>query len=174
MLGLILAATPAIGIPVADVTHVQRTQEEVAAYIMVLKPKMPKWQAKRLGRIICYWADYYQVDAYLMVAIIRTESNFDSVKACHPAPRKGTDAETCDHGLAQINEVWVSQWSLDPEKLVNDDSYNIYVQARLLAWLRRYYGHEEGWYGRYHSGHPHLKAKYLEKLDSFLALASAR
>jgi hypothetical protein len=170
MIALTMIAMLTTGTPEVDV-NAPRAADATAQYILALKPRIGEKQARRLGRLIDYWADHYDVDPDLMVALIRMESNFESgVKACWPAPWKGENETTCDHGLAQINETWVRKWMLDPEKLVKDDGYNIYVQARILAWIKRYYGKEPDWYGRYHSATPSKKALYLGKLGTFLAM----
>lgn len=169
MLGLIVATILAASPPEAadpsnDVTGA------TAQHISLLNPKMAARQAERVGGLIDYWADHYDVDPHLMVAIIEHESGFKSgIRACWNVIRKGIEVTTCDHGLAQINEVWIDKWMLDVDKLTNDESYNIYVQARVLAWLKRYYGHEENWYGRYNSGIPSKKAAYLAKIEPLLA-----
>jgi hypothetical protein len=150
------------------------TPDEIAAtakYIMVLKPSMKEKQAIRLSKIVRHYAVRYNLDPDLMVAIIRQESNFVSgLTACWPAAWKGSDETTCDYGLAQINQTWIDSWGLDPVKLANDDWYNISVQARVLAWLQRYYGDEIDWFGRYHSATPSKKSKYLKELGEYLAL----
>jgi hypothetical protein len=165
-----LVIIPTAGTPEVKEAHAPRAVDETAQYIQTLRPKMNPNRAKRLGQSIDYWAQKYDLDPDLMVALLRVESNFESgLKSCWPAPWIDEEAQTCDHGLAQINETWVRKWNLDPDRLVHDDHYNIWVQARLLAWLKRYFGHEEDWHGRYHSGTPSKKARYLGKLDQVLA-----
>ncbi len=167
----LLIAMIATGMPEVKV-DAQRAEDATAQHILALRPGVGAKRAKRLGKMIDYWAAKYDVDPTLMVAIIRTESNFDSgIKACWPAPWKGPEEITCDHGLAQINQTWIEKWNLDAEKLVTDDSYNIWVMARLLGWIKKYYGEEEEWWGRYHSATPSKKAKYLSKLEVYLASA---
>jgi hypothetical protein len=169
MVALIVAAMITAGTPEVSV-DAERAEDATAQAILALNPRVGEKQARRLGKLIDYWSDHYDVDPELMVALIRIESNFQSgLKACWPAPWKGEGQTTCDHGLAQINQTWIDKWMLDPEKLVKDDSYNIYVQARILAWIKRYYGHEQNWYGRYHSATPSKKALYVNRLEGFLA-----
>lgn len=144
--------------------------EETARYILALKPSMDARRAKRLARQIDYWAGRYEVDPFLMAAIIRQESNFESIRACWPAPWKGEGATTCDHGLAQVNQTWIDKWKLDAQKLIDDDGYNIYIQARILAWIRHYHPAEVAWFSRYHSGTPSKRLEYQKQLQGFLAL----
>jgi hypothetical protein len=142
-----------------------------ARYIMVLKPSISEKQAVRLSKMIRHFSVKYNVDPDLMVAIIRQESNFVSgVVACWPAPWKGPGETTCDYGLAQINQVWIDKWGLDPVKLATDDWYNITVQARVLSWLQRSYSNDDDWFGRYHSATPSKKFRYLRELEVHLAL----
>jgi hypothetical protein len=146
----------------------QRQPDETAQYISSLKPEIDRRYARRLGRLIDYWAGRFDLDPDLLVAIIRAESYFEpDTMVCWPAPWKGKDETTCDHGLAQINEVWVDEWKLDSFRLVHDDAYNIMVAARLLARLKKAHGDEPDWYGRYHSDTPRRKAAYLSKLEAW-------
>jgi len=152
----------------------RRTVADLAAYVKVLRPGLSDYRALRLARITDHWANRYGVDAALMVTLIRQETYFDSVEACWPAPWLGRNARTCDRGLAQINDVWVQKWHLDRKRLLEDDWYNIWIQARVLSWTRLHYGDEPDWWGRYHSATPWRKAQYVAKIRSFLALMPPR
>lgn len=145
-------------------TLASSSPELVTERIVDLKPSINKRYAARLGRLMARWSDQYELDPELMVAIVKVESNFvPAVMACWQSPRPGEEF-TCDHGLGQINDIWVKQWNLDVMKLVHDESYNLGVVARLLAQLKQQFGDEPDWFGRYHSNKPARKAGYIEKL----------
>jgi hypothetical protein len=170
MYAFIIASILTAGTPEVIEQHATGATDSTAQYIMTLKPKMNVRRAQKLGAQIDFWASHYQVDAKLMVAIIRQESDFRPIKACWPAPWKGEGEITCDHGIAQINQTWVERWALDADKLVTDEAYNIQAQARVLAWLKRYFGDEDAWFGRYHSATPSKRRSYQEKIESLLVL----
>lgn len=165
-------------------TPVERPKDATAQYIRVLRPDVSARRAARLGAVIDYWAKKYDLDPDLMTAIIQAESRFETgIQACWPAPWKAADEITkscqpkekwitCDHGLAQINEVWIHNWGLDKDKLLHDDAYNIAIQARLLYQLKKEFGdaEPEDWYGRYNSSLEPFKTKYLDRLAGFLAM----
>lgn len=172
MISLLAAALLAVS-PDDALMCLDRRTDETPQYIVSLKPEIDRRYARRLGKLIDYWAGRYDLDPDLLVVIIRTESYFmPDTLACWPAPWKGPDEMTCDHGLAQINEVWIDQWGLDADRLVHDDAYNIMVAARLLATLKRDHGEEPGWYGLYHSNIPARKRVYLNKLEAWGYLAT--
>lgn len=143
---------------------------ETATYIQQIATKgMTARRARHLARLIEYWSDYYHVDPKLIAAILRQESDFESgIKSCWDVIRHREPAVTCDYGIAQVNEIWIEVWNLDPVLLQNDDGYGIAVAARILTRLQKYYGDEPDWYGRYNSAVPSKKAVYLEQLDQFL------
>jgi soluble lytic murein transglycosylase-like protein len=147
------------------------TAETPAAYIQKLSPRVQPDRAKVLGKIIKLWADRYDLDPVLLAAIVRQESDYRAgLRSCWIVHRYDTCQVTCDYGLAQVNELWIKKWALDPQKLQFDDSYNIMIAARILRGLQREHGEsDEDWYGRYHSGTPSKKSIYLEKLDALLA-----
>lgn len=142
-----------------------------AAYIQKIQP-MDKKRALRLGQSIRRWADHFMIDPLLIAAILKQESDFRTgIKSCTPVIRDDKPVETCDHGIAQVNSIWIDTWKLDPDRLVNDDDYNISVAARILAGLKREFAHiDPQWFARYHSSIPFRKAKYLTELAPLLAM----
>lgn len=161
MLAVTLAGTPAVNPQVVD----------TASYIQQISTtKVSDRRARHLARLIQYWSDYYHVEPKLIAAILRQESDFESgVKSCWNVIRHHAPAITCDYGIAQVNEVWIQTWKLDPVLLQDDDGYGIAVAARILSRLKKDYGDEPDWYGRYNSAVPSKKAVYLEQLGQFLA-----
>lgn len=169
MIGAIAAAVLAAGTLGAPSMVTQRT----VAYVRSLKPDMPVTKAKRLGQQIAHWAKFQGVKPSLLAAIIRRESNFKSgLKSCWVVKlRHGRTRNTCDFGIAQVNQVWIDKWKLDPERLQNDDDYNIAVAARVLGWMKKYFGENDPhWFARYHSGTPSLKREYAAQVGTFLAM----
>jgi hypothetical protein len=140
------------------------------SYVHSLRPELPVSQAKRLVSLINFWAKRFEVSGRLLAAILKQESNFESgLKNCWTVQlKRGRTRFTCDLGIAQVNQLWIDKWHLNPDLLQNDDGYNIATAARILAWLKHYFP-DDGWYGRYHSNTPSKKAAYIERLDGFLA-----
>ena len=170
MLGLIVVALLSTS-PSLDAVN---QENPTAEYILTLRPKLGIPKAVRLAALIDRWAQHYDVEPEVMVALVAHESKFRSgIKACWPHAKK-PGVITCDHGLAQINEAWIRQWKLDENKLQYDDSYNLRVQARILASIKKEYGYEPEWYGRYHSKTPSKKRRYLDKIRPILDRAPSR
>ncbi len=145
MLSLIVVAVLAAG-PGPDV--VKKGQKAVDL-ILTLSPELPHRRAWRVGWLAEHYSEKYGIDLDLFVAIIRQESSFRSgIKSCWPTVRNNSSTVTCDRGLAQINEVWIKTWDLDPDRLQYDDSYNLAVAARILKMLQTEYGDEPRWWGR--------------------------
>ena len=162
ILAAVVLAAGTLGAPQATISYVRR-----------LKPDMPVAQARRLGQQIAFWSKFQGVKPRLLAAIIRRESNFRSgLKSCWIVKlRHGRTRFTCDLGIAQVNEVWIDKWKLDRERLQNDDGYNIAVAARVLGWMKKYFGERDpNWYARYHSGTPSLKREYAGQISAYLAL----
>lgn len=141
-------------------------------YIRTVAPHVRPKEAVRLGKLIDKVAEKYELDPVLVAAIVKVESDFrGGQKACSVVKRKKACWVTCDRGLAQVNELWIKKWGLDPIRLRTDDAYNLATMARILAFYKRYYGHEPDWFLRYHSGTPRHKERYNSKLEPLLALS---
>ncbi len=114
-------------------------------------------------------AKRYQIDKYLLLAIAKTESNFDE-----NALNINTDG-TEDYGLMQINSWWISSGKLkkrgiSKKNLVSDHCINIHVGAWILA--ENFNSHGVSWnsVGAYNAGfkkdnaHKVLRQKYAQKI----------
>lgn len=113
------------------------------------------------------------VEPDILAAIVQVESGGRRGRVrCVPARRGSPSPVTCDYGLAQVNDLWVARWRLDPARLRSDDSYTLAVAARILSDLRRRYGGEPSWWGRYHSATPKLRARYEARVR--VAIAALR
>jgi soluble lytic murein transglycosylase-like protein len=168
MVSIIAAVVLASGTLGAPEVTVNRTVQ----YVRNLRPDMPVAKARQLGRQIATWAKFQGVKPRLLAAIIRRESNFRSgLKSCWTVKlRRGRTRFTCDLGIAQVNQLWVDKWKLDADRLQNEDSYNIAVAARVLGWVKKYFGDDPNWYARYHSGTPSLKREYAAQVGTYLAM----
>lgn len=151
--------------------EVRQEAQALTEYVRVLNPALSRERSAQLGWRIHAAAKQFGIDPYLMAAIVRLESNFESVKACWDAPWNKENPITCDWGLGQINDVWLKTWNLDPEKLLREDMYNLTVMARLLRDLYRQFGAQDShWYSLYHNNVQHYRDIWEAKLEAFLAL----
>lgn len=108
------------------------------------------------------YAEKYQIDPYLMLALIKVESDFN----------QSAVSNTGDYSLAQINyDVWKRELGskgikLDMTKLKNNHSYAIEKMAIILKLLKTRHSHKDKlWYGRYHSNTKKYKSRYLKKVN---------
>jgi hypothetical protein len=113
------------------------------------------------------------VEPEILAAIVMQESGFRrGLLRCVPSASGALAPFTCDMGLGQINDLWITKWGLDPNRLRRDDDYNLAVAARILGDLRRRYAAVEPttWYSRYHSVTPKKRWPYQARIDSWLAM----
>ena len=101
---------------------------------------------------------------------MRQESSFrEHVRSCYLVARQHASVPTCDHGLTQLNTVWVDHWDLEADRLVEDDAYALWAGARVLAILKREYADAEpNWYSRYNTSTPEPRAAYEAALEPWL------
>lgn len=108
----------------------------------------------------------YQIDPYIMLALIKVESDFDSQAV----------SATGDYSLAQINyKVWQKELKregieLNFYKLKNNSAYAIEKMALILQILKKRHAKKDPyWFARYHSNTKKFKSKYLLKVKRQLA-----
>lgn len=143
-----------------------------ADFVNTVSPDLPDSFVSKISASVEQWSKHYSVDPLLLAAILRQESDFRTgLKSCWIVERYQRCEVTCDYGIAQVNQLWIKKWKLDPHRLQHDISYNIRVAARILAGLQKQYSESDPeWYGRYHSGTYTKKKKYLKKLQTFLVM----
>ena len=149
-----------------------QTLEDTTRYIRSLESKLGQARIREAARLVYAAAQQYGINPLILAGIVHQESNFRSgLKQCWSVYRHHQTEVTCDYGLAQVNELWIRRWNLDPDKLQNDDAYNLCVAARILKSLRKTYEDLEpsNWWGRYHSGTPSVRATYEGKLMARMA-----
>ncbi len=140
--------------------------DAVTARIEHLNTHMSHKRAKYLAKQFVAAGKKYHIDPHLMVAIGMVESR---LKPGVVSEFINKGKPTVDRGLMQINDVWVRRWDLDPQRLIDDDGYNIWTAARLLRILKRDY-EERLWYLRYHSSWEPAKKKYTKDIRPFLPI----
>ncbi len=152
------------------------TTAKVVTYIHEVSPQTPWQRVVALGRDIVFAAQHWGVDPLLLAAIVRQESTFlPEQRVCYGVVWHRACAQTCDLGVTQVNTVWVRKWGLDADRLVVDDTYALWVGARVLAVLQREYGDDEpeDWYSRYNSANDGPRKRYEQALQPFLAVKEA-
>ena len=141
----------------------------VSAHIHQIAPRVSAKRVRYLAREFVRAGHKYDVDPSLMASIAMVESRFRPGLEAHWI-NKGKP--TTDRGLMQVNQVWVDRWSLDPDKLRDDDAYNIMVAARILKIIKKQFGqNEKNWFTRYNSSWPPARAKYTKVLYPQLPLS---
>lgn len=113
-------------------------------------------------------SDRYNVDLYLLLAIAKTESNFDK-KAINTSNRNGTS----DYGLMQVNSSWfneLKQFGITAKDVKENYCVNVNVGAWILS--KNFDSHGTNWnsVGAYNAGfkkthtHHSLRKKYALKV----------
>lgn len=135
----------------------------ISSMISIVQPEMESVERDEIATSMSKALLKTKIEPQIMVAIIDTESNFQSDKV----------SSTGDLSLAQINvEVWnkefvrINRQPIDREKLKSDQEYAMMKMAEILKILKKRYEYKDRkWYARYHSGTRQHKAEYLHKLD---------
>lgn len=130
--------------------------------IIELNPTLPPARAELLASLIDDVSERTGIDAEILVALSFQESRFKEKALSCPQPG------SCDHGLVQVNSLWVKHWKLNKKKLIKDDEYNLEVATRILVDLKDRFGKEHQWWGRYHSSTPKFRAVYQKEVKKWL------
>jgi hypothetical protein len=111
----------------------------------------------------------YGVDPEVLAAIALVESDFRSGRlACWPVTLPDRCEPTCDYGLAQVNQLWITKWGLSPCRLLRDDQYNLEVASRILRDLKKRYPDEPNYWSRYHDSRPDHREPYEKTVMALL------
>lgn len=135
----------------------------IANMISVVQPELDEEQRDTIASQISIAIKKYDIEPQIMVAIIDTESNFNSEKV----------SSTGDLSLAQINvEVWNKEFirlkiaPMIKKQIMVDQEYAIMKMAEILSIIKkRNEKLDRRWYARYHSNTPEYKIDYLHKLE---------
>lgn len=111
------------------------------------------------------YAKKYDLDPYLILAIIKVESDFNPKAASH----------TGDYSIAQINyRVWKKELErqgihLNFYKLKTNYAYALDTMAYILKHLKtNYEATDPKWYARYHSNTKKFKTVYFSRVNKQL------
>jgi hypothetical protein len=139
--------------------------------ILLVSPRTSESRAKYLARIINRESKAIEVDPDILVVILRQESNFRNaaINSYIIFKNKACFAHS-DLGISQVSEDWVDRWSLDRDRLINDDSYNIHIGAKVLKGIKKQFGDEPNFWSRYNSSKDTFRQVYEDKIIGFLAL----
>ena len=135
----------------------------IANMISVVQPELDEEQRDTIASQISIAIKKYDIEPQIMVAIIDTESNFNSTKV----------SSTGDLSIAQINvEVWNKEFirlkiaPMIKKQIKTDQEYAIMKMAEILSIIKkRNEKLDRRWYARYHSNTPVHKIDYLHKLE---------
>jgi len=125
-----------------------------------IQPKYPDDLKIDLAKAIVTSAHKYNIDPVIMYKLIAVESHFKFVSI----------NKSGDYSITQINcRVWTIEFKrlkreLHCDRLIGDYKYSIEKMAEILSVIKKRHPNERYWYGRYHSGTPSLKRKYLKKV----------
>ncbi len=158
--------------PVLSPAQEQKYQQNrIAERIRELAPRTSVKRAAYLAKAYYKASKRYDVDPQIMLTITTQESRFRPGLEAHWMNR---GKPTTDRGIMQVNDVWVTRWNLDTDRLRDDDAYNIMVGARILHILKKQYGTTEvNYFTRYNSSWPPARAKYNRALAPFLHVQTA-
>ena len=101
----------------------------------------------------------YDVSPYLLLALLKVESNFG----------QNTTSKTNDHGPMQVNEWWFDRLKIS-KKTVDSPDGAMYVAAKILSMAKEDTGGKGCWWSVYNSTTPKNRKKYerdvLQALDT--------
>ena len=145
----------------------------IANMVAIVQPELETHLRHKIAVQLSKAIKKYKINPQIMVAIIDTESNFNTEKV----------SETGDFSLAQINpEIWNKEFermklkTIDKNKLIKNQQYALNKMAEILEIIKKRHGRRDPyWYARYHSNTKDYKKDYLEKLKlRFKMLASVQ
>jgi hypothetical protein len=137
---------------------------EIQKAILLLTPSLKADYVARLAIAVEKASNAYHVEWWVIVAILKQESNFDY---------QAVNWSSRDFGISQFNYKTIEYLKLDLGRLLTDKQYAIYHTARYLADLKKKYAKIDNkngrvWYTRYHSFTPSFRTIYREKLYEHL------
>lgn len=145
--------------------HESNKALNLAKAIKTLSPHISDEKTLVIAKLIEKHSKNYNIDGPLMLAIIQTESNFNTL----------AKSSTGDFSLAQINyKIWnqelirLKKEPLDFKKLKTCPDYALKRMAEILQILSIRYEEDPQWYARYHSKTLKLKKKYAKKVNTHL------
>lgn len=135
----------------------------IANMIAVVQPELDEEQRDIIAAQMSRAIKKYNIEPQVFVAIIDTESNFQSDKI----------STTGDLSVAQINvDVWNKEFTrmklqpMSKERIRMDQEYALNQMAEILNIIKlRHEKTDRRWYARYHSNTFKHKSDYLHKLD---------
>ncbi len=137
----------------------------LAKAIVTLSPQVSEEKSLIIAKLIEKHSKNYNIDGPLMLAIIQTESNFNTL----------AKSSTGDFSLAQINyKIWnqelirLKKEPLNFTKLKTCPDYALKRMAEILQIISLRYEEDPQWYARYHSKTMKLKKKYAKKVNNHL------
>lgn len=117
-----------------------------------------------ISTVTVRYAEKYNVNQHLMLAIFMTESSLGRhVKGIH-------GGRLLDYGWGQINVHNVKRLGLDKDKLLTDMEYSIRESVKFMQGVQKGFSKKESSYfwSRYHSYTPHLRDKYEKRVLRWL------
>lgn len=134
---LILIAVSSLGFVSTEEVDVQ----EIASVIQGISPHVTEKSARKYAKIIDKYADEYDVDWKVAVAIIKQESDF--------VPGEINDNYQ-DFGIGQLNYRNIKKRHIDLVKLLSDQDYAIRQTFMILADIKKAgYNKKAHSYGQY-------------------------
>lgn len=135
----------------------------IANMISIVQPELEDKERDTIATQISKALNKYKVEPQIIVAIIDTESNFQSDKI----------SSTGDLSVAQINvDVWNKEFvrmklkPMSKTKIKADQGYALMKMAEILSIIKKRYAKKDRrWYARYHSNTHNHKKGYLHKLE---------
>ncbi|MDO9180851.1 MAG: transglycosylase SLT domain-containing protein [Bacteriovorax sp.] len=143
----------------------------IANMIAVVQPELDEETRDIIASQMSVAIKKYNIEPQVFVAIIDTESNFQSDKV----------SSTGDLSLAQINvEVWNKEFirmklsPMNKERVKMDQEYALTKMAEILNIIKqRHEKTDRRWYARYHSNTLKYKSDYLHKLEIRLKMLAS-
>ena len=147
-------------LPTCTIWHgVSKALDSTYYQILKIHPNINERDAQVISEHIVVASNKYNLDKYLLVALMAQESMFNNSKIRHHQ----------DYGILQVNIHTARAYRFDLQKITSDLGYSVDSGAKVLSEFKKSYQKKEpkNWWTRYNSSVNHHRKQYKKSVCKF-------